>query len=59
MYSFVEYSADVSHFAQYPQQGSNMVYPAMGMVGEAGELCDKIKKHWRNSFGRMDGASLT
>lgn len=48
-YTFDEYSRDVSHFAQYPMQGNNMIYPAMGVVGEAGELCDKIKKHWRNT----------
>lgn len=45
MYSFHEYSADVIGFAQYPNKGENMVYPAMGVVGEAGELLDKIKKY--------------
>jgi NTP pyrophosphatase (non-canonical NTP hydrolase) len=46
--TFDSYNDAVKGFAQYPMQGSNMIYPAMGLVGEAGELCDKIKKHWRN-----------
>lgn len=46
--TFEKYNEVVKQFAQYPQLGANMVYPAMGIVGEAGELCDKIKKHWRN-----------
>lgn len=33
---------------QYPLMGSNMVYPALKCAGEAGELADKIGKHWRN-----------
>src|ERR1700748_565313 len=47
-YSFEQYSADVKGTAQYPLVGNNMVYPAMGVCGEAGELLDKIKKSWRN-----------
>lgn len=34
--------------ATYYMVGGNVVYPAMGLAGEAGEVCDKIKKHWRN-----------
>lgn len=40
----------------YPFKGHNMVFPAMGMAGEAGELLDKIKKHWRNESARTAGA---
>lgn len=34
--------------AQYPQLGANILYPAMGLAGEAGEAIDKVKKIWRN-----------
>lgn len=33
---------------EYPLMGNNIVYPAMKLAGEAGELADKIGKHWRN-----------
>ncbi len=35
--------------ANYPNMGESAVYPAMGLAGEAGEVCDKIKKMWRNT----------
>lgn len=47
-FTFAQYSEAVKGTAQYPLVGSNMIYPAMGVCGEAGELLDKIKKHWRN-----------
>jgi NTP pyrophosphatase (non-canonical NTP hydrolase) len=46
---FGEYQSKAFEIATYPFVGRNIVYPAMGVAGEAGELCDKIKKHWRNT----------
>lgn len=34
--------------AEYPRQGDNLLYPALGIAGESGEVADKIKKLWRN-----------
>lgn len=47
--TFDEYQAEITADAAYPHVTANIVFPAMGLAGEAGELCDKIKKHWRNS----------
>jgi NTP pyrophosphatase (non-canonical NTP hydrolase) len=46
--SFEEYQIQAHVYATYPNRGSNLVYPALGLVGEAGEVAEKIKKLWRN-----------
>lgn len=48
MKTFEEYHNSVNPLAQYPGRGSNLIYPALGLAGEAGETVDKIKKLWRN-----------
>lgn len=55
--TFDEYQVAASRTMQYPSVGFNMVYPALGLVGEAGEVAEKIKKIWRNK-GRiyLDGS---
>ena len=45
---FNEYQMRAMALAQYPQLGANILYPAMGLAGEAGEAIDKVKKIWRN-----------
>lgn len=57
-----EYQTLAREFAVYPKTGPNLgidsirgvVYCSLGMVGEAGEFCDKIKKVLRD-----DGDEIT
>ena len=49
--NFDDYQAKAAKTAIYPQKGDNLYYPAMGLAGEAGEVCDKIKKIMRDHGG--------
>jgi NTP pyrophosphatase (non-canonical NTP hydrolase) len=53
-----EYQQASQATVAYPDMGHNLIYPALGIGGEAGEVVDKIKKLWRNR-GVTDGALLT
>jgi len=39
--------------AVYPNINSNMVYPTLGLMGEFGELAEKLKKGIRDDEGRI------
>lgn len=53
-----EYQEAARATASYPEMGDNLLYPALGIAGEAGECADKVKKYWRNK-GYYRGKDLT
>jgi NTP pyrophosphatase (non-canonical NTP hydrolase) len=46
-----DYQSRAIETAIYPDQGQNFVYPTLGLVGEAGEVAEKVKKVIRDSGG--------
>lgn len=46
-----EYQDLAMSTAIYPNKGSNLYYPALGLAGETGEVCEKIKKIMRDDGG--------
>ncbi len=46
-----KYQEQSKKTALYPSQGSNLVYPTLGLVGEAGEIANKVKKIERDNKG--------
>lgn len=48
---FNEYQRMAWETAIYPKKGSNIYYPALGLAGETGEVCEKIKKIMRDDNG--------
>ena len=48
-----EYQRKARTTAVYPDLGNNYIYPALGLAGEAGEVCEKIKKALRDDGGEI------
>ena len=46
-----DYQADSRRTAAYPDAGDNIVYPTLGLAGEAGEVAEKVKKLIRDDGG--------
>ncbi|MBL7156407.1 MAG: nucleoside triphosphate pyrophosphohydrolase family protein [Candidatus Pacebacteria bacterium] len=51
---FKEYQKYSRKTAIYPDKDNNFVYPVLGLVGEAGEVAEKIKKILRDNKGIID-----
>ena len=49
---FDEYSEHATKTAIYPDE-YRILYPALGLCGEAGEVAEKIKKILRDNNGKM------
>ena len=46
-----QYQTTALETAIYPNQGQNFTYPVLGLLGEAGEVADKLKKVIRDGDG--------
>ena len=49
-----DYQLESRSTARYPDAGNNLIYPTLGLTGEAGEVADKVKKLIRDRGGVMD-----
>ena len=48
---FNHYQIESRKTAVYPDIGKNTIYPTLGLVGESGEVADKVKKVLRDNKG--------
>ena len=46
---FGDYQGEARKTAIYPNRMDNMVYPTLGLCGEAGEVAEKVKKYIRDN----------
>ena len=50
---FDEYQKGCKKTAMYPDVGKNFIYPTIGLMGEAGEVANKIKKLIRDDNSKI------
>ncbi len=50
---FSEYQEKSRVTALYPDKNNNFIYPTLGLVGESGEIAEKIKKVLRDDNGEL------
>jgi NTP pyrophosphatase (non-canonical NTP hydrolase) len=53
---FNSYQEKARETAIYPNMGNEFTYPALGLVGEAGEIANKLKKVIRDNGGVLTDA---
>ncbi len=46
--NFDDYQTESRKTAIYPHIGRNLIYPTLGLNGEAGEIAEKVKKYIRD-----------
>jgi len=46
--TFNEYQAITKKDAIFPDEDNHFIYATLGLIGEAGEVAEKIKKIWRD-----------
>ena len=51
---FDNYQIEARRTAIYPDKDKNFVYPTLGLVGESGEVAEKIKKIIRDKNSVID-----
>lgn len=51
--NFKEYQEKARNTAVYPSD-SEIIYPILGLAGETGEVCEKLKKQIRDKEGDLD-----
>ncbi|QLG69767.1 MAG: hypothetical protein CH104c_0536 [Candidatus Woesebacteria bacterium] len=55
---FKTYQKESRKTAAYPDAGKNFIYPTLGLIGESGEVADKIKKVIRDKGGKLDKETI-
>jgi len=51
-----DYQRDSRATAIYPDAGENLLYPTLGLCGEAGEVAEKVKRMLRDDAGVLTDA---
>lgn len=54
-YTFDEYQDESKKTAKYPVIGHKIIYPTLGLLGETGEIAEKVKKMFRDRDGELSG----